>query len=252
MNPAALEAANVDLVIIGHGSHKMLPGYVKFFNCPFKMYTDPKLQVYKGLGMTLKTGNAGADDDKGDYLQKNAMESNWAVAKRATKMPMRNPGHFLQLGGEFIFSSSLKCEWAHRMTTTRSHASIHTILEVAGVQEAPDTEAANGESAPPVHGQPIESPNMDMVFGNWASSGVEITPAERYALEERKRSVGEEWQVEREAELERIKNERDNRRVQMESMGLTACDSVEMLPEDEDENENQAEYDANGDEIEAQ
>ena len=88
----SLDRAQVELIIIGNGSYKMIPGYSKSIKCPFKMYTDSKLRLYKALGMTRQTGDAGAEDEKGDYVRMSNLESTWQVAKRATKMPLKNPG----------------------------------------------------------------------------------------------------------------------------------------------------------------
>lgn len=88
----SLERAKVELIIIGNGSYKMIPGYSKSVKCPFKMYTDSKLRLYKALGMTRQTGDAGEEDEKGDYVRMSNLESTWQVAKRATKMPLKNPG----------------------------------------------------------------------------------------------------------------------------------------------------------------
>lgn len=88
----ALDRANVELIIIGNGSYKMIPGYSKSIKCPFKMYTDSKLKLYRALGMTRQTGDAGDEDDKGDYIRMSTLESTWEVAKRASKMPIKNPG----------------------------------------------------------------------------------------------------------------------------------------------------------------
>jgi hypothetical protein len=88
----ALDRARVELIVIGNGSYKMLPGYTKAIGCPFRMYTDSKLKLYRALGMSRQTGDAGAEEDKGDYIKLTMMEGTWGVAKRATKMPLRNPG----------------------------------------------------------------------------------------------------------------------------------------------------------------
>jgi hypothetical protein len=88
----SLDRANVELIIIGNGSYKMIPGYSKSLKCPFKMYTDSKLRLYKALGMTRQTGDAGAEDEKGDYVRMSNLEGTWQVAKRATKMPLKKPG----------------------------------------------------------------------------------------------------------------------------------------------------------------
>ena len=98
------------------------------------MYTDPSLSLYRALGLTRQTGDAGPDDEAGDYLVQSALEATMSTIKRATQMPLRNPGAFLQLGGEFIFEGPQDCTFAHRMTNTRSHAPIRDVCADAGVR----------------------------------------------------------------------------------------------------------------------
>ena len=114
------------------------------------MYTDPTLSVYRALGLTRKTGNAGPDEDKGDYLVQTPLESTLQTLKRATVMPLRNPGHFLQLGGEFVFDGTLNVTYTHRMMTTRSHAPIRDICAEAGVR-LEFIHYEPGPPPPPVH-----------------------------------------------------------------------------------------------------
>ncbi|WVQ99210.1 hypothetical protein IAU59_006342 [Kwoniella sp. CBS 9459] len=165
VSPDALEEAGVDLVIIGNGSDKMLNGYRnKAFRCPFKMYTDPTLALYRALGLTRQTGDSGLDEDKGDYLVQSAMESTIQTVKRATKMPLRNPGHFTQLGGEFIFDGTLNVMYTHRMTNTRSHAPIRDICAEAGVR-LEFIHYEPGPPPPPVHRQSYLGLETDLGYG---------------------------------------------------------------------------------------
>ncbi|KAI9639567.1 uncharacterized protein MKK02DRAFT_14737, partial [Dioszegia hungarica] len=108
VSPDALEDAGVELIIIGNGSSKMINGYAnKYFNSPFKTYTDPTLSLYRVLGLTRQTSDSGPDSERGDYLTETALETTVNTLKRAAKMPLRNPGHFTQLGGEFVFDGTL-------------------------------------------------------------------------------------------------------------------------------------------------
>jgi hypothetical protein len=173
------------------------------------MYTDPTLQLYRTLGLTRQTGDAGPDSDKGDYLIQTALESTIQTLKRATIMPLRNPGHFTQLGGEFIFSGPLSLEWTHRMTTTRDHAPIRDICEKAGVL-LEFIHFEPGPSPPPVHrrswimeedqdGSAMEAPRL-------------------------------EWMEERDEEVERIKKLKAARR-----SGRIGAETVRIIGEDDEE-----------------
>lgn len=220
----ALEAANVDLVVIGLGSPRLLPAYSRVMKCPFRMYTDPTLKLYRGLGMTLKTFDEGPEEAKGDYIVKTSGEATLAVMKRAIKMPLGMPGSVSQLGGEFIFQGNMTCMYAHRMTNTRAHAPIRDVAALAGVKIDYGAEARreSGPSPPPLHRQRTEDDNIR--FGNWGESGLAISPEERLALEARV----DKWRVEREKELERIRLEREERRAAIEALGGNAC-SVDTL-----------------------
>ncbi|WWD17509.1 hypothetical protein CI109_101950 [Kwoniella shandongensis] len=198
----ALEKANVDLVIIGNGSDKMLDGYRnKSFRCPFKMYTDPTLALYRALGLTRQTGDSGPEEEKGDYLTQSALESTFQTIKRATKMPLlHNPGHFLQLGGEFVFDATttrrapLNVIYTHRMTNTRSHAPIRDICEEAGVR-LEFIHYEPGPPPPPVHRASYISTTDSTTGGG----GGEVDVIRRGSKET------DEWKVERDETLSRMR-----------------------------------------------
>ena len=175
-----MEEANVDLIIIGNGSHKMLNGYRsesvdmatgtglivdKHFRSPYRMYTDPSLALYRALGLTRQTGNSGPDDEAGSYLVQTAMESTKQTLKRATQMPLlHSPGHFLQIGAEFVFDSPLRMSYTHRMTTTRDHAPISDVCRAAGV-ELEFIHYEPGSPPPPVHLRSLE--DVSDLTGGW-------------------------------------------------------------------------------------
>lgn len=205
VSPEALEEADVDLIIIGNGSSKMINGYRnKHFKCPFKMYTDPTLALYRTLGLTRQTGDGGADEDAGDYLIQSAMESTMQTLKRATQMPLRNPGHFMQLGGEFIFESTLHVTYTHRMLTTRDHAPIRDVCYRAGV-ELEHIHYERGSPPPDVHRmEPLEE---------------EAEEPERV-----------EWQEDRDWELQRMQ---DLKSIRRQGMIIPVGDVVRIVGEDD-------------------
>ncbi|WVR07241.1 hypothetical protein IAU60_004282 [Kwoniella sp. DSM 27419] len=217
VSPDALEEAGVDLIIIGNGSNKMLDGYRnKAFRCPFKMYTDPTLALYRALGLTRQTADAGAEEDKGDYLVQTAMQSTVQTLKRATKMPLRNPGHFTQLGGEFVFDGTLNVTYTHRMTNTRSHAPIRDICAEAGVR-LEFIHYEPGPPPPPVHRHSVVSASDD-------SHETSSESDQQHAREEVVRA--NEWQKERDETLSRMRAMKSARREgfkSLEGQG-TLCD----------------------------
>jgi hypothetical protein len=93
------------------------------------------------------------------------------------------------------------------MTTTRSHAPIRDIIALTGTRlDFIHTE--RGPSPPALH---RADGSEEAVFGNWGQ-GVVVSREERDALEERRRSEGQGWKVDRENELERIRDARERRR----------------------------------------
>ena len=179
----------------------------KAFRCPFKMFTDPTLDLYHALGLTRKTADAGLDEDKGDYLTQTPLQSTLQTLKRATVMPLRNPGHFLQLGGEFVFDGTLNITYTHRMTTTRSHAPIRDICAEAGVR-LEFIHYEPGSPPPPVH--------RDSVI-----------------IEEEET----DWREERDSQLRRMTAMREARRVGLKSKGSVkkGVIKVEVVGDDVEE-----------------
>ena len=147
------------------------------------MYTDPSLALYRALGLTRQTGDAGADIDAGSYLIQTPLEATVETIKRATKMPLRLPGHFLQLGGEFVFDGALNVIYTHRMTTTRDHSPIESVCGAAGLELA-FVHYEPGPRPPPVHRASMDG-DLD---GDWA------------------------WKAEREETLANIKMKKQRRR----------------------------------------
>lgn len=132
-NPDTLREANVDLVIISDGSPKMIATYRKIFKCPFPIFTDPTRNLYRVLGMTLRTLDAGPPKEAGDYIIHGSLGGLGMVLRNAVKLPLANAGDIKQLGGEFLLGPGPVCHYAHRMHTTRSHAPVRDLLEHAGV-----------------------------------------------------------------------------------------------------------------------
>jgi hypothetical protein len=195
--------------------------------------------------MTRQTMDGGPEDLKGDYITKGTLHGTLMVVKNARKMPLRRPGAFAQLGGEFIFTSPLNCTFANRMTTTRDHASIREVVGHAGVV-LDFVHRERGLTPPPWHRltPTYEAENDEFTFGNWGEADREVTPAQRLAMEERRDRNGEGWKVERERELERIRNERLARRGLLSQMGLSACDAHPEEDDDDGEPEHHLEQDA--------
>lgn len=111
-------------------------------------------------------------------------------------MPLANPGHFFQLGGEFIFDGTLNVSYTHRMSTTRGHAPIRDICAQAGVR-LEWVHYEPGPSPPWVHRMsPLsEEASLDVV------------------VEEN------DWRAERDREVARIKAMKELRRMGLRGTG---------------------------------
>lgn len=114
------------------------------------MYTDPTLSLYRALGLTRQTASGGPDNLAGSYLVQSPLESTLQTIKRATQMPLRNPGHFTQIGGEFVFDGPLNPVFTHRMTSTRDHVPIEDVCAAAGMR-LEFIHYEPGPRPPPVH-----------------------------------------------------------------------------------------------------
>ncbi|KZS98512.1 hypothetical protein SISNIDRAFT_481242 [Sistotremastrum niveocremeum HHB9708] len=136
LDPEALRHARVKLIIISNGDPAMINPYLQISKAPVQLYTDPSLKLYDALGMNLRTSDFGQPLERGSYLRHGLVNGTISVIKAGLRVGMpltKNGGDINQVGGEFIFGPSLKCSYAHRMTSTTSHVSIRSLLLRAGV-----------------------------------------------------------------------------------------------------------------------
>lgn len=113
------------VVIIGHGSIDMIPGYRSHFHCPFPVYTDPTRVLQDTLGI-LPT--ALGQTPRGDYVVHNAVVRAAEMLQLAARLHGFNSGDREQLGGEFVFAGTLQVVYAHRMRGTSDHASVNDLV----------------------------------------------------------------------------------------------------------------------------
>jgi hypothetical protein len=176
----------------------------KYFNSPFKTYTDPTLSLYRVLGLTRQTADSGLDADKGDYLTESAFETTVNTVRRATKMPLRNPGHFTQLGGEFVFDGTLNVIYTHRMINTRDHAPIRDVCREAGVR-LEYIHYEPGPEPPAIHAhseEALDNYGSDVVDGleldNWVSQKERTLDRIRVMRNERRKGTSFDSRSDRE------------------------------------------------------
>ncbi|TDL25517.1 hypothetical protein BD410DRAFT_717217 [Rickenella mellea] len=131
-----LAYAGIRIVVVGIGSPTLIKPYNQVVGSRFALYTDPSLTLHRTLGMTLKSTNPGPDAEKGEYAKQRVASGvrRLVVNALARLTPVFNKaGDVGQLGGEFVLGPGLTCSFAHRMTTTRSHLPIRTIISATGV-----------------------------------------------------------------------------------------------------------------------
>ncbi|UZJ56517.1 hypothetical protein CBS101457_005837 [Exobasidium rhododendri] len=135
IDPLPLEMAELDLVVVGQGNWHVTKSYKEVMKIPswVRMYSDPSRKIYKALGMTLRTNDAGPACAKPDYQTMSILKASMvAIKKSVFDMPIRSPGDLKLLGGEFILGPGLQCSFTHRMVTTRGHLDLPRILVQAG------------------------------------------------------------------------------------------------------------------------
>lgn len=135
IDPLPLEKAELDLVVVGQGHWHVTKSYKEVMKIPkfVKMYSDPSRKIYKALGMTLRTNDAGPACARPDYQTMGVFKASMvAIKKGVIDMPLRPPGDLMLLGGEFILGPGLHCSFTHRMVTTRGHLDLPRILVQAG------------------------------------------------------------------------------------------------------------------------
>lgn len=133
IDPLPLKKANMDFIIVGQGDWSVIKAYREVMQVPYPMFADPKRNVYRALGMTLRTNDANPVCARPDYASMSMTKGILvAIKKGLFDMPIRNPGDMKLLGGDFILGPGLQCSFTHRMTTADGHMDLPRILAQAG------------------------------------------------------------------------------------------------------------------------
>ncbi|WOO81434.1 Thioredoxin-like protein AAED1 [Vanrija pseudolonga] len=138
---AAIAAANVRVVIITNGSWRGIRRYREMFHCPFEIYTDPTLKVYKALGMSPRISNLEhlvsvfrAPKDRPAYHRKGPFTQVVLGTANVARLGVLNIGSITQMGGEFVLLPGYRCTYAHRMPNKYMHDEAADVLRAAGVR----------------------------------------------------------------------------------------------------------------------
>ncbi|KAJ9474203.1 hypothetical protein PHBOTO_004272 [Pseudozyma hubeiensis] len=133
IDPLPLKRAGLDFIIVGQGDWHVIKAYREVMQVQYPMFADPKRNVYRALGMTLRTNDANPVCARPDYASMSMTKGILvAIKKGLFDMPIRNPGDMKLLGGDFILGPGLQCSFTHRMTTADGHMDIPRILAQAG------------------------------------------------------------------------------------------------------------------------
>ncbi|KAJ3739655.1 AhpC/TSA antioxidant enzyme-domain-containing protein [Lentinula detonsa] len=136
----AFEEAHIDIIVIGCGDWQPIENYSDITGFPSrKIFADPSLSVFHGLGMNSQTlARTPTGEKKASYITKGIIEGSlWSIWK-ALKNPLLigKQGNIAQLGGEFILGPGNQCIFAHRMRHTEDHAEVLDLLDRAGFRSS--------------------------------------------------------------------------------------------------------------------
>lgn len=121
-----LTTTETQVIIVGHGSPSMIPGYRKHLSCPFPIYTDPTRKLQDALGILPAPLSPRDSPSRTRFICRLNRAFDMFVA--ATKMSSFKGGCRRQLGGEFIMMET-SCTFAHRMKLAGDHTPIPDVLK---------------------------------------------------------------------------------------------------------------------------
>jgi AhpC/TSA antioxidant enzyme len=143
--------SDLSIIIIGCGSHTLIPSYITETGCPYPIYTDPSKKLYDILGMHRSLSLGRKDPD---YIQHTLvagmMKSFVQTVKRFPAGDALSGGDMRVNGGEFLFEvqgntavgtssqgnaglKDISVTWCHRMTNSRNHTEVEQIRTVIGL-----------------------------------------------------------------------------------------------------------------------
>ena len=137
--PPSSLPGDVDIKIIGCGSHTLIKSYIDQLDCsppfPYQIFAEPSKKLYELLGMqySLSLGTKSPEYIHRSLVRVN-LESTVQGLKRLWAGDALSGGDMRLNGGEFLFEAADDGEasvtWCHRMTNSRDHAEIETLKNV--------------------------------------------------------------------------------------------------------------------------
>ena len=126
------------IAIVGSGGPQLIDHWVKESACPYPVYTDPSIRLYKTFKFLPDKGQGESEYHKLTPMQ-GFLKSASQIVRMAQKL--HHGGHPFQNGGELLFepvSSSEGAEkqvtWCHRMQHATDHAKFVDVLKVLGIE----------------------------------------------------------------------------------------------------------------------
>jgi len=134
----ALDAAGVQIILIGCGEHVCIKEYRELCQFTGPIYADPTRTLFHTLGMTNETVGGGQPEEaRPSYL---ATTTTWGLISSSLKRIATNvgflgkQGNFSQNGGEFVLGPGKKCSFAARMEHSINHVPVEDLMHAAGVE----------------------------------------------------------------------------------------------------------------------
>ncbi|KAH6889506.1 AhpC/TSA antioxidant enzyme-domain-containing protein [Coprinopsis sp. MPI-PUGE-AT-0042] len=134
----ALDAAGIQIVLIGCGEHICIKDYHEASGFKGPIYADPTRTLFRALGMTYDTiATAPEQEARASYL---GTKTNQELRSSSWLRAWLNPGligqqgNIFQNGGEFILGPGNQCTLASRMAHTMHHIPVEEMMKSAGVE----------------------------------------------------------------------------------------------------------------------
>lgn len=122
------------------------------------------------------------------------------------RMPLRDPGKLVQLGGEFVFSNASTCLFAHRMVHTSDHMEAVDVLAEIGID--PEEFFPADGTTPTASTVQLPLTDKERIRAQLDDVASAITDEEQRQQDEYDRN----WEARREAELARMRQAKEDRR----------------------------------------
>ncbi|KAJ7496858.1 AhpC/TSA antioxidant enzyme-domain-containing protein [Mycena latifolia] len=133
----ALESAGTKIAVIGCGRWQAIRNYAEITGFQGAIYADPTLNLYRTLGMDIKTlAKTPSGQKKPSYITTSSLANIWMSLKTG---PFRYPsligkqGNMAQIGGDFVLGPGNQCTFAHRMQHTEDHIEVADLMKAAEV-----------------------------------------------------------------------------------------------------------------------